>query len=194
MLASNLPEFDIYNPNMPVYTNARMLPPAKIHNSQIVDSLIAEASVVVNSHIERSVIGIRSFVGNNVRISRSVLMGADYYPWQAKHSHQNHIVGPPRPGIDEGTIIKAPIIDRTARTGKCCRIRIAPTCRRGRVRTSTFVTAWSSFPKTHPFLTIPRFDRRLKKAVNLPKCGVVLIVASDIIGSATSRAQKFAFA
>lgn len=123
MLASNLPEFDIYNPNMPVYTNARMLPPAKIHNSQIVDSLIAEASVVVNSHIERSVIGIRSFVGNNVRISRSVLMGADYYPWQAKHSHQNPIVGPARPGIDEGTIIEGAIIDRNASIGKRCRIR-----------------------------------------------------------------------
>ena len=109
--------------NMPVYTNARMLPPAKIHNSQIVDSLIAEASVVVNSHIERSVIGIRSFVGNNVRISRSVLMGADYYPWQAKHSHQNPIVGPARPGIDEGTIIEGAIIDRNASIGKRCRIR-----------------------------------------------------------------------
>ncbi|MEM6337928.1 MAG: sugar phosphate nucleotidyltransferase, partial [Bacteroidota bacterium] len=60
MLAQRNPPFDMYNPIRPVYTNARVLPPAKVQSSYVQDSLIAEACLVVSSHISNSVIGIRS--------------------------------------------------------------------------------------------------------------------------------------
>ncbi len=122
MLASQYPAFDIYHPRMPVYTNARMLPPAKIRSAEISESLIAEASVILNSRIEQSVIGIRSYVGNNVTIRRSVMLGADYYPWH-DHDTRDPLAGPSRPGIDDDTVIEGAIIDRNASIGKRCRIQ-----------------------------------------------------------------------
>lgn len=121
MLASQYPAFDIYNPAMPVYTNARMLPPAKIRGAEISESLIAEASVIINSRIEKSVIGIRSFVGNNVTIRRSIILGADYYPWHDPNT-RDPASGPVRPGIEEDSYIEGAIIDRNASIGKRCRI------------------------------------------------------------------------
>lgn len=121
MLGSEYPAFDIYNPKMPVYTNARMLPPAKVSNSEISESLIAEASVILNSRIEQSVIGIRSYIGNNVTVRRTVMLGADYYPWH-DHATRDPIAGPTRPGIDDDSFIDGAIIDRNASIGKRCRI------------------------------------------------------------------------
>ena len=63
MLAEPEPPFSLYDPNWPLYTRARMLPPAKIQNSTVQDSLIAEGSLVENSRISQSVVGIRSYVG-----------------------------------------------------------------------------------------------------------------------------------
>lgn len=122
MLAREIPDFDIYNPHMPIYTNARMLPPAKIQNSKIVDSLVAEASVIINSHIERSVIGIRSYIADNVTVRRSIIMGADYYPWHDA-STRDPVSGPRRPGVDSDSVIEGAIVDRNASIGKRCQIR-----------------------------------------------------------------------
>ncbi|NNE35889.1 MAG: glucose-1-phosphate adenylyltransferase, partial [Rhodothermales bacterium] len=119
MLAREEPEFNIYDPNYPLYTNARMLPPAKIQNSQITNSIVAEASVVVDSTISNSVIGLRSFISANTEIRNTVIMGANYYPWQ--HEEQlSAIEGPPNPGIGEGTIIENAIVDRNASVGRNC--------------------------------------------------------------------------
>src|SRR5690606_21566661 len=60
MLAQPKPPFNLYDPSMPLYTNARMLPPAKITRTKIENSIIAEGSVIVDSEINSSVIGIRS--------------------------------------------------------------------------------------------------------------------------------------
>jgi glucose-1-phosphate adenylyltransferase len=120
MLASNLPAFDMYNPEMPIYTNARMLPPAKVQASTVTQSLIGEASVIVDSNIEESVIGIRSYIGRNVTIRRSIIMGADYYPWQAPA-----VAGMSRsqPGVGDDSVIEGAIIDRNVSIGKNCVIR-----------------------------------------------------------------------
>ena len=122
MLGSDYPAFDIYNPDMPLYTNARMLPPAKVSHSNISESLIAEASVILNSTIEQSVIGIRSYVGNNVTIRRTVMLGADYYPWH-DHETRDPSAGPRRPGIYYDSYVEGAIIDRNASIGKRCRIQ-----------------------------------------------------------------------
>lgn len=122
MLASQYPAFDIYNPEMPIYTNARMLPPAKIQGSEIMESLIAEASVIINSRIEQSVIGIRSFIGNNVTIRRSIILGADYYPWHDSAT-RDPVAGPRHPGVAEDSFIEGAIIDRNVSIGKRCRIQ-----------------------------------------------------------------------
>ncbi|PIQ61892.1 MAG: glucose-1-phosphate adenylyltransferase [Bacteroidetes bacterium CG12_big_fil_rev_8_21_14_0_65_60_17] len=122
MLAHSKPEFDMYNPEMPLYTNARMLPPAKIQNSFVENSLIAEASVVLNAKISNCVIGLRSYVGNNVSLMNTVMLGSDYYHWQDA-SYRPLKKGPEKPGIGNDTVVEGAIIDRNACIGERCVIR-----------------------------------------------------------------------
>ena len=122
MLARREPPFTIYDPARPLYTNARMLAPAKIQSSYVQDSLIAEGSVVINSQVSNSVIGIRSFIGHNTTIKNTVLMGADYYGWHAPEDRTN-VQGPPFPGIDEESYIEGAIIDKNVSIGKRCIIK-----------------------------------------------------------------------
>ena len=120
MLAQPHPPFTMYDPKSPIYTSMRTLPHAKVNNARISNSIIAEASVIVDSDVEDSVIGIRTFVGRGSTIKRSVIMGADYYHW-----HDSDLVpreGPPNPGIDEDSYIEGAIIDRNVSIGKRCRI------------------------------------------------------------------------
>lgn len=122
LLAQQKPEFDMYNPLMPLYTNARMLPPAKIQSSYIQDSLIAEASIITNSNISNSVIGIRSFIGNNATVKDSIMMGSDYYSWHDPE-HRDPVAGPDNHGIGEDSFVEGAIIDKNVRVGKRCEIK-----------------------------------------------------------------------
>ena len=122
MLAEKKPAFSIYNPTMPLYTNARMLPPAKVQSSYVQDSLICEGSVIINSQISNSVVGIRSFIGNNTTIKNAVIMGADYYPWHDVELRER-VEGPTCPGIDEESYIEGAIIDKNVSIGKRCIIK-----------------------------------------------------------------------
>ena len=120
MLAQPHPPFTMYDPKSPIYTSRRTLPHAKINNARIRNSIIAEASVIVDSDVEDSVVGIRTFIGRGATVKRSVIMGADYYHW-----HDSNLVpkeGPPNPGIDEDAYIEGAIIDRNVSIGKRCRI------------------------------------------------------------------------
>jgi glucose-1-phosphate adenylyltransferase len=121
MLAQPKPPFNLYDPSMPLYTNARMLPPAKVTRTRIENAIIGEGSVIVDSEISDSVIGIRSYIGRNTRLHRTVLMGADYYGWQNPEV-RFPAQGPERPGIDEGTTIEEAIVDRNASIGRGCTI------------------------------------------------------------------------
>ncbi len=121
MLAQPKPPFNLYDPAMPLYTNARMLPPAKITRTKIENAIVGEGSVIVDSEISDSVIGIRSYIGRGTRLHRTVLMGADYYGWQNPQV-RFPAQGPERPGIDEGTTVEEAIVDRNASIGKGCMI------------------------------------------------------------------------
>jgi len=122
MLAGTKPPFSLYDQNRPLYTNARMLPPAKILSSYVQNSLIAEGSVVTNSQISRSVVGIRSYVGDNTTIKNTVMMGADHYRWhdQDEIGYQE---GAESPGIGEESYVEGAIIDKNVSIGKRCIIK-----------------------------------------------------------------------
>ncbi len=118
-LAQKGPEFDLYSPTMPIYSNIRMLPPAKIESSYIQDSLIGEGSIIINSQISNSVIGIRSFIGYNTTIKNSIIMGANYFPWHDE-SLRGRVDGPQWPGVDEQSYIEGAIVDKNVSIGRRC--------------------------------------------------------------------------
>jgi glucose-1-phosphate adenylyltransferase len=114
-LAQPRPAFDLYDPDFPIYTNARMLPPAKVEDCTVRNALIAEGSVVVGSRLEDVVVGTRSFIERGCTIRRSVLLGADYIPWHAGREYQPE--APDYPGIGEYSTIENAIIDKNVRIG-----------------------------------------------------------------------------
>jgi glucose-1-phosphate adenylyltransferase len=118
MLAQPKPAFNLYDEHMPLYTNARLLAPAKITHSRVENSLIAEACVIVDAEVSDSVVGVRTFIDSGARIHRTVLLGADYYRW----SERRRPDGPALPGVGRNTTIENAIIDKNASIGNDCRI------------------------------------------------------------------------
>ncbi len=122
MLAKTSPPFDLYDQNRPLYTNARMLSPAKILSSYVQNSLIAEGSVVTNSQISQSVVGIRSYVGDNTTLKNTVMMGADHYRWHDQEEI-GYLEGAEEPGIGAESYVEGAIIDKNVSIGKRCIIK-----------------------------------------------------------------------
>ncbi len=121
MLAQPTPDFNLYDPAAPLYTNARMLPPAKVTRTMLENTIVGEGSVIVDSHITNSVVGIRSFIGRGTRMHRTVMLGADYYGWEDP-AGRFPVQGPARPGIGDDTRIEGAIVDRNASIGRGCQI------------------------------------------------------------------------
>ena len=83
--------------------------------------MIAEASVVVGATVEDAVVGIRTFIGAGATVRRSVILGADYFPWHDV-GLRHGVAPPPRPGIGEGATVENAIVDKNAQIGRDCRI------------------------------------------------------------------------
>jgi glucose-1-phosphate adenylyltransferase len=119
MLAQAHPAYNLYDAEMPLYTNARMLPPAKITRSRIEDSIVVEGSVIVDSDISDAIIGVRSVIGPATRLHRTIFMGADYYGWSSPDDRRRQ-EGPAYPGVGEGSRIEGAIVDKNAAIGRQC--------------------------------------------------------------------------
>ncbi|MCM8783315.1 MAG: glucose-1-phosphate adenylyltransferase [Candidatus Omnitrophica bacterium] len=105
------PKFDFFSEERKVFTHPRFLPPAKIIDSQIVNSLITEGCLIQGAHIEKSVIGLRSVINKKVTLKESIVMGADYYERESSR-------GIIPLGIGEGSVLERVIVDKNARIGK----------------------------------------------------------------------------
>jgi glucose-1-phosphate adenylyltransferase len=115
-LTSLIPKFNFFDTDAPIYTRARYLPPSKIHNCQVSDTLVSDGCIINESRLIRSLVGLRSRIERNCHIEASYLMGADYYQ-SIEEMRADYTVGIPRIGIGEGTIVKRAIIDKNARIG-----------------------------------------------------------------------------
>ena len=95
-----------------VFTRPRFLTSARIADCRIEDSLISEGCIIGSGEIKNSTVGLRSITGKSCKISKSILMGADYYEGSSTPK------GVIRIGIGDGTIVENAIIDKNARIGK----------------------------------------------------------------------------
>jgi len=78
-LTAKNPPFNFYDQDMPIFTRARFLPAAKFSGGMIDSSIICEGSIIGDAVISESIVGVRSVIGNGTKLSRTILMGADYY-------------------------------------------------------------------------------------------------------------------
>ncbi|MBE9230738.1 glucose-1-phosphate adenylyltransferase [Cuspidothrix issatschenkoi LEGE 03284] len=111
-----LPPFSFYDEAAPIYTRARYLPPSKLLNCQITESMIGEGCILKNCRIQHSVLGVRSRIEAGCIIEESLIMGADFY--QPSVEQQCNIQEKEIPvGIGTDTMIRRAIIDKNARIG-----------------------------------------------------------------------------
>ena len=122
-LASINPQFNFYNEMMPIYTHRRHLPATKVNFCNISSSLTSEGSIITNSYIVNSIIGVRTIIESGASLDGVYCMGASYYETEAEKA-ANAKKGIPNIGIGRGTIIRKAIIDQNARIGDGCRIGI----------------------------------------------------------------------
>ncbi len=110
------PEFNFYDEQAPIYTNRRHLPSTKVNSSSVRSSILAEGSIIDDSELDRTIVGIRSIISSGSRIYQSVLMGADFYESDTLQAENAH-AGIPNIGIGEKCLIQNAIIDKNARIG-----------------------------------------------------------------------------
>lgn len=116
-LASPLPKFNFFDTDSPIYTRSRYLPPSKVHNCEIDDSMVSEGCILNGIKAKRSIIGLRSRIDFGARIEDSIVMGSDYYE-SIEEMNKNVTKGIPHIGIGKNTIIRKAIVDKNARIGQ----------------------------------------------------------------------------
>ncbi len=120
-LTRPLPKFNFYDEQKPIFTHARFLPGSKILASDVESAILCEGSIVNRSHIRESIIGIRSRIGENCRLERTVVMGADTF--ESKEGlERNRADGVPDIGIGPESEVRNAIIDKNARIGRGVRL------------------------------------------------------------------------
>lgn len=115
------PAFSFYDETAPIYTRARYLPPTKLADCNITDSMISEGCILKNCQIHHSVLGIRSRIESGCTIQNSLIMGADFYqPYFERRSNCDTDKIPL--GIGANTTIRRAIVDKNVRIG--CDVQI----------------------------------------------------------------------
>lgn len=105
--------FSFYDPVAPVYSNPRFLPPMKADHCHIDRCLVCEGAMIHDTEISDSIIGIRSIIGQGTKISRSIIMGADYYEKEERRERDHKMPV----GIGRHCLIENAIIDKNVRMG-----------------------------------------------------------------------------
>ena len=111
-LTNPVPEFNFFDTVTPIYTHARFLPGSKINGATLRQAILADGCIIDNAHLERSVIGIRSYIKSGTTVRNSIIMGADFY--DADQAARGNT---PELGIGKNCTIDHAIIDKNARVG-----------------------------------------------------------------------------
>ena len=107
--------FNFFHPRRPIYTHQRFLPPSRVFESTVDSSIIAEGCYLDRCEVRQSLISIRTQVSAGARITRSVLLGADFY------DDEGAAEGTPL-GIGRDAVLDRVIVDKNARIGNGVRL------------------------------------------------------------------------
>ena len=110
------PPFSFYDEKFPIYTRPRYLPPTKLVDAQITESIIGEGSILKSCSIHHCVLGVRSRVESDVVLQDSLVMGSDFYESSEERTLLRQGGGIPL-GVGQGTTVKGAILDKNTRIG-----------------------------------------------------------------------------
>lgn len=104
--------FAFHDDSGPIFTRARFLAGSTIDGATMENVLLADGCRIGQAIIRDAMIGLRSVISDNVKITRSIIMGSDYYNVKYTEIHPEIPIG-----IGEGCRINGAIIDKNARLG-----------------------------------------------------------------------------
>ncbi|MBJ7491844.1 MAG: hypothetical protein RLZZ374_666 [Cyanobacteriota bacterium] len=111
------PAFSFYDEKFPIYTRPRYLPPSKLLDAQVTQSIIGEGSMLRACSIHHCVLGVRTRVEDEVVLQDSLVMGADYFESREERAVLRERGGTPI-GVGQGSTVKRAIIDKNVRIGR----------------------------------------------------------------------------
>jgi len=107
--------FDFFHPRRPIYTHPRFLPGTRAYSCRIDTSIVAEGCYLDQCEVTDSIVGIRTHVETGAQITRSILLGADYY-------EEEGAAGAIPLGIGRDVVLDRVIVDKNARIGAGVRL------------------------------------------------------------------------
>ncbi|HUL75255.1 MAG TPA: glucose-1-phosphate adenylyltransferase [Vicinamibacterales bacterium] len=113
MLTRRGAPFSFFHPSRPIYTRPRFLPAARVHACRIDEALVAEGAYLDTCEVDQTVVGIRMSIHRGSKVSRSVLLGADFY--------EDHVGDLPL-GVGRNAVLDRVIVDKNARIGDGARL------------------------------------------------------------------------
>lgn len=112
-LTDNIPDFNLFDNKRLIYTRARMLAPSKIFGTRMESAVMAEGCIIHADLIEKSVIGIRSRIGDGSKVSNAIVFGNDYFETLEDLVQTDTIPM----GIGKNCHIERAILDKNCRIG-----------------------------------------------------------------------------
>ena len=113
-LCDNLPRFNLFDNQRRVYSRARALAPSKFFGTKLSKSIVAEGCIIHAKSIDKSVIGVRSRIGEKTVIKNSILMGNDFYQTLEEIILSKKDISM---GVGKGCHIEQAILDKDCRIG-----------------------------------------------------------------------------
>lgn len=107
--------FNFFHPRRPIFTHQRFLPPSRVYQSTVDTSIVAEGCYLDRCEVRESLVSIRTQVSAGARVTRSVLLGADFY------EDEGEAEGTPL-GVGRDTVLDRVIVDKNARIGNGVRL------------------------------------------------------------------------
>ena len=107
--------FNFFHPRWPIYTHPRFLPATRAFDSRLDSTIVAEGCYLDRCAISSSVVGIRMKINSGASVTRSVLLGADYYE-EDKEAQAIPL------GIGRDVVLDRVIVDKNARIGDGVRL------------------------------------------------------------------------
>jgi glucose-1-phosphate adenylyltransferase len=115
MLGRRAAPFRFWDPARPIYTHLRHLPGTRMTDCQIRDSIVAEGCFLDRCQVSDSIVGLRTHIQPGTRITRSVLLGADFYDDGTPQADRTL-------GIGRDCVLDRVIVDKNARIGDGARL------------------------------------------------------------------------
>lgn len=110
------PPFSFYDEKFPIYTRPRYLPPSKLVDAQITNSIVGEGSILKSCSIHHCVLGVRSRIESDCVLQDTLVMGADFFESSDERAVLKERGGIPL-GVGKGTTVKRAILDKNTRIG-----------------------------------------------------------------------------